>query len=156
SGPNGFQQRILEKSSFAEVAQYGLSILDDGHVRVEIRIIRANGVGDAVCQPLGQNSSTMSCAVNSLHTVARNVETYVVATYDEHSIKIYLNGSLDIEAGLGANSGFPLDKKPQSDLETALGIGNQSQRDRPFNGLIDEVALFDKALSGDRILAHFQ
>ncbi len=124
---------------------------------VEIRIIRAIGVGDAVCQPFGQQpSSTMICAVNSQHTVMRDVETHVVATYDEHSIKIYLNGSLDIEADLGANSGFPLDKKPQSDLETALGIGNQSQRDRPFNGLIDEVALFDKALSPDRVRAHYQ
>jgi hypothetical protein len=159
SGPNRFQQRILEKSSFAEIAQYGLSILDDGHVRVEVRIIRANGVGDSVCQPLPpppQPSSTMICAVNSQNTVGQNVETHVVATYDEHSIKIYLNGSLDIEANLGANSGFPLDKKPQSDLETALGIGNQSQRDRPFNGVIDEVALFDKALSQDQVRAHYQ
>ena len=32
-GPNDLQQRILEKSSFAELAQYGLSILPDGHVQ---------------------------------------------------------------------------------------------------------------------------
>src|SRR5512138_353231 len=32
-GPNRLQQRILEKSSYQELAQYGLSILDDGHVR---------------------------------------------------------------------------------------------------------------------------
>jgi hypothetical protein len=37
SGPNGLQQRILEKSSFAELAQYGLNVLDSGHVLVELR-----------------------------------------------------------------------------------------------------------------------
>ena len=41
-----------------------------------------------------------------------------------------------------------------------LGIGNQSiyspPRDRTFNGLIDEVALFDKALTDQQILAHYQ
>ena len=58
AGPNGFQQRILEKSFFGPVpndpergqaqAQYGLSIMDDGRVRVELR----TGVGpstDPVC-----------------------------------------------------------------------------------------------------------
>src|ERR1043166_5440943 len=38
-GPNGFQQRILEKSSYPEVAQYGLSILSDGTVQVELRVL---------------------------------------------------------------------------------------------------------------------
>ena len=36
-GPNGLQQRIIEKSSFPQLAQYGLSVLPDGHARVEIR-----------------------------------------------------------------------------------------------------------------------
>src|SRR5262249_55411434 len=33
----GVYQRILEKSSFPELAQYGMGILPDGHVRVELR-----------------------------------------------------------------------------------------------------------------------
>jgi hypothetical protein len=36
-GANGFQQRILEKESFAGTTQYGLSVMPDGHVRVELR-----------------------------------------------------------------------------------------------------------------------
>src|SRR5712692_1745046 len=38
-GPKGqpIQQRILEKSSFPELAQYGLSVTAAGHVRVELR-----------------------------------------------------------------------------------------------------------------------
>src|SRR5262245_61608327 len=36
-GPTGVQQRILEKESFAGTTQYGLSVLPDGHVQVELR-----------------------------------------------------------------------------------------------------------------------
>ncbi len=49
SGPNSFQQRILEKSSYPELAQYGLSILDNGHVQVEIRTTATPSVDDPVC-----------------------------------------------------------------------------------------------------------
>src|SRR5262249_30321060 len=81
-GPNAFQQRILEKSSFAELAQYGLSILPDGQVRVELRT----------------SSATTSINVNSIAAVvAQGVETHVVATYDGNFIRIYLNGVLRIE-----------------------------------------------------------
>jgi hypothetical protein len=41
-------------------------------------------------------------------------------------------------------------------IESGVGIGNQTQRDRPFIGLIDEVALYPTALSEGRIRAHYQ
>ena len=138
-GPNEFYQRILEKSSFPELAQYGFGILPDAHVRVELRT----------------SSATTSVNVDSIAVVAQGVETHVVATYDGSVIRIYLNGVLDSETR-APGSISPKPPTPLNLIESGVGIGNQTQRDRPFNGLIDEVALYPRALSAERILAHYQ
>jgi hypothetical protein len=138
-GPNDYYQRILEKSSFPELAQYGLGILPDGHVRVELRT----------------SSATTSVDVDSIALVAQGVETHVAATYNGNVIRIYLNGVLDSETRAPGS----ISPKPPTSLnliESGVGIGNQTQRDRPFKGLIDEVALYPAALSAERILAHYQ
>jgi hypothetical protein len=153
-GPNGFQQRILEKSSYAELAQYGLNILEDGRVRVEIRTTATPGVPDAVCGSGWSPSVAVVCA-NSVALVAKIVETHIVATFDGKRIRIYLNGILDSETPALGNAGNVSPKPPPSQ-GSDLGIGNQAARDRPFNGVIDEVALFGKPLTGDQALAHFQ
>ena len=144
SGPNGLQQRIFEKSSFAELAQYGLNVIDSGHVLVELRTI---------------TSGTLSIAATSTGVVTLGKETHVAATYDGKVIRIFLNGILDSETSAGGNAG-DLSTKPPPSQGSDLGIGNQSvyvpPRDRPFNGLIDEVALFDKALTDKQVLAHYQ
>ena len=78
-GKNDFQQRILEKSFFIdpgqEQAQYGFSILPDGHVRVELRTGAAGA--DAACGA----PNNVVCA-NSNTIVPVGVETHIVATYD--------------------------------------------------------------------------
>ena len=80
-GPNDLYQRIIEKSRFRELAQYGMGILPNGHVRVELRT----------------SSATTSVNVDSIAVVAQGVETHVAATYDGNVIRIYLNGVLDSE-----------------------------------------------------------
>lgn len=163
-GRNGHQQRILEKSSYAELAQYGLMVNDDGHVQVEIRTNAAQvspGTvdGDPVCPGWNTSGSTVSvvCA-RSRGVVALNAETHIAATYDGRIIRIYLNGVYDSEADAGGDAGdiSPKPPTPANLVESGVGIGNQTQRDRPFNGLIDEVALFDKVLSAERIRVHYQ
>ncbi len=163
-GRNGLQQRILEKSSYAELAQYGLSILDDGHVQVEIRTNAAQvspGTvdGDLVCPGWNTPGSTVSvvCA-KSMSVVALNVETHIAATYDGRIIRIYLNGIPDGQANAGGDAGdiSPKPPTPANLIESGLGIGNQTARDRPFKGLIDEVALYATALSAKQIQAHYQ
>jgi hypothetical protein len=138
-GPNGLQQRILEKSSFRELAQYGLSVLDDGHARVEIRT----------------SSATTSVDVDSVAVLSQGVETHLVATYDGAAIRIYINGLLDSEVS-APGSVSPKPPTDQNLIESGVGIGNQTQRDRPFNGLIDEVALYPAALAAERVLAHYR
>ena len=138
-GPNDLQQRILEKSSFAELAQYGMSVSVNGHLRVELRI----------------SAAAASVAVDSVAMVVQGAETHAVATYDGAIIRIYLNGVLDSETR-APGSISPKPPTPLNLVESGIGIGNQTQRDRPFNGLIDEVALFPTALSQERVLAHYR
>ena len=138
-GPNDLYQRILEKSSFAELAQYGFGISPDGRVRVELRT----------------SSATTSVDVDSIAVVSQGIETHVVATYDGNFIRIYLNGVLDSETR-APGSISPKPPTPANLVESGVGIANQTQRDRPFKGLIDEVALYPAALPAERVLAHYR
>jgi|GEM_PF-1610308 len=153
AGSNQFQQRILEKSFFVdpgqEQAQYGLSILDSGQVRVELRTGLGNST-DPVC-----NSRNVVCA-NSNTQVARTVESYIVATYDGSTIKIYINGALDSQTSAGDRAGDIEPVLPDPTKPSDLGIGNQSIRNRPFNGVIDELAIYDRVLTADQVQAHYQ
>jgi hypothetical protein len=140
SGPvRDIQQRILEKSLNArgELAGYGLSVLPDGHLQAEIA--------------LGPNRTILEPFLKSTEALTPHVPTHVAATYDGTTLAIYVQGRLDtVQSATGDLS---------STLSISdLGIGNQAEHEPPrirtFNGIIDEVALYDKALSADRIRAH--
>ncbi|NBC46205.1 LamG domain-containing protein [Corallococcus exiguus] len=149
-GPVQYTQRILEKSSYEQRAEYALTINGgDGHVVVEFRVRTA------------LNGLDINVSARSRSEVPQGVETHVVATFDGQEIRIYFNGMLDGQTGLGANAGDLLLKfpsPPPPSLDGYLGIGNQTypSRPRPFHGLIDEVALYATALSAERVLAHYQ
>ncbi len=134
-------QRILEKSSYAERGQYSILIDPDGHVGYELRII------DGDRDKAEETFTTVSITPD---TVA-----HIAVTFDGSTIRIYLDGLLHKET----TSPGQLDRKPPTPenlIENGLGIGNQAQasRPRPFHGLIDEVAIYDRALSADRIQTH--
>ncbi|HMV56102.1 MAG TPA: SpvB/TcaC N-terminal domain-containing protein [Nitrospira sp.] len=133
-GPTGSQQRILEKSYSAGSPTwptYGLSILENGTVRLELVI---TGHSDPVL-------------VTSKVKVSAHVPTHVAATFDGQTIQIYVNGVLDTSWSVVGSivSTFGSSK---------LGIGNQVERNRQFNGLLDEVVLYDQALAPGRIQSH--
>ena len=150
-GPTGLQQRILEKESFAGTTQYGLSVMPDGHVHVELRM-KVSGAAQVV-------------VANSTRVASLGAETHVAATYDGLAIRIYLNGILDSTTPINTTA-IDIDTKwphtPSNDPEVALALGDRmgiippDTRHRTFYGLIDEVAIFDRALSDQRILAHYQ
>lgn len=135
----GIRGRILEKSAYIQQAEYGFGILPNGHVTVDIRT----------------STATTSVSLDSSRPVDQGVATHIVVTYDGHYIRIYCNGQPNGEqAAPGA-----IVAKPYTALnviQSGVGIGNQTERDRPFNGLIDEVALYPTALSAERILAHYR
>jgi hypothetical protein len=149
-GATDYQQRILEKESFAGTTQYGLSVMPDGHVRVELRM-----KGAPPAQPAPVAIST--------GTVGLHADTHVVATYDGRDIGIYLNGVLDSTTQVNA-SPTDIDTKwphnPPDDPEVALAIGDRmgitaDGHHRTFNGVIDEAAVYPTVLPPDRIRAHF-
>lgn len=87
--------------------------------------------------------------------IAPNTPVHIIATYDGLTIRIYLNGALDSETSAPGRIN-PQQPTDTNLIEAGLGLGNQAQasRPRPFHGLIDEVAIYDHALSADRIQIH--
>ncbi len=77
--------------------------------------------------------------------VPNNEFGHVAATYDGTTLRLYVNGVLDIEQDWAAQS---------TDTETPVLIGARHAGGTPtefFNGIIDEVAMFDVALTADQI-----
>jgi hypothetical protein len=132
-GGNGFQQRVLEKSFFGggEQASYGLSILDDGRIQVEYRA----GGGPSIH--------------TTLLALGEGDAAHIVATFDGANVFVYVDGVLVLAESIA----FP---GALQDGLNALGLGNQTERNRPFNGLIDEIALYNYALSEERVREHYE
>jgi large repetitive protein len=74
--------------------------------------------------------------------------SYVVATYDGATMTIYVDG---LEKG-STSSTLSL---PVVDLSAMIGAANGSPLATPFNGNIDEYAIYDHALAPDRVAAHY-
>ena len=72
---------------------------------------------------------------------------HVVTTWDGDTIKSYVNGALDRFIA----SSEPL---PAGTLD--FRIGRSSNGDASFGGLIDEAALYDRALTAGEVQAHYQ
>ena len=78
-------------------------------------------------------------------TVVLNEWTHVACVYDRVAVRVYVNGG-QVEA-VPATQPMPASSMP-------LGIGrSESLATRNFDGLIDEVEIFDRALRGEEIRA---
>jgi hypothetical protein len=67
-------------------------------------------------------------------------------TFDGATLRMFVNSHLET-----TNDG----KRPLADFDGELDIGAFSNGSNPFSGLIDEVAIYDKALPLSRIQQHF-
>jgi type II secretory pathway pseudopilin PulG len=74
---------------------------------------------------------------------------YVVGTWDNTSnqMRIYVNGVLENSAARTGNL---------ATSTTPVNIGRRTSADRYFNGKIDEVAIYSRALSATEILDHYR
>lgn len=77
------------------------------------------------------------------------VYAHVVGTFDGVMMTIYIDG---MQRAQGAAS------RVLPDTQTSLFIasGNGAPTGGPVNGLIDDVAIYDHALAGERVNAHYQ
>jgi len=80
--------------------------------------------------------------------VQLNTWTYLVATYDGTTARLYVNGTL---AASGAMSYAPNTAQP---LRAAAGATEGSPR-YFLPGTLDEVAVYGSALSATRVQAHY-
>ena len=74
---------------------------------------------------------------------------FVVATYDGKKACIYVDGK---EVASATDPPAELDS-----TDVGINIGqNNEQSDRFFNGVIDEVKIYDRALTAEEVAAHFR
>jgi hypothetical protein len=97
-------------------------------------------------QPVGYfGNGTSTVSVTSPTALDTNWH-HVVATYNNASAKIYVDGALKTSV----SSSVQLTSNTQ-----ALTIGRSTDNVRIFGGLLDEVAVYPTALSASRIQAHY-
>ena len=73
---------------------------------------------------------------------------YVVGTYNGTQMKLYLNGEL--ENALNVTEAYlPYDADLYVGASSSIGSG-------PFNGTIDELAIYNKELSTEEVLTHYK
>ena len=148
-GPTIFYQRILQKGSYYSGSkdQYNILISPEGLVIAGIRDV-----------------SSVKHSAESRSVIVRGAITHVAATYDGVSISIYINGILDNVKSVTTVETDILRSwphTPSDDLSVSLSIGARWEMDqtiekfcRTFNGIIDEVAVYPRALPAERIRAH--
>jgi len=76
---------------------------------------------------------------------------YVVGTYDGVKMRLYVDGQLDGELGAPEVNGGTIDYPDSYGFTIGACYGGCSL----LSGIVDEVALYDKALSAERVAAHY-
>ena len=80
------------------------------------------------------------CYVDSNATVVTNKWYDIVTTHDNATLKIYINGILDNSVSCGAV------------IPAAITVGSySSDRNEMFNGIIDDVRIYNRALSAQEV-----
>jgi hypothetical protein len=81
-------------------------------------------------------------------TMSAGVWNHVVAVWDGSAASLYVDGSL--VAGPTVATGF------KASDAAILSLGSYDNGDNPFNGTLDEVAIYTNALTASQVLAHYQ
>jgi len=94
--------------------------------------------------------TTTTVVIYSTNAVPANQWTHFVDTYDGSSVKIYLNGSLQTQAAYNLGI-FP--GNSDVGIGASVGQGAPSQFISPFKGKIDEISVYNRALSPGEVQA---
>lgn len=91
--------------------------------------------------------SDASSTINSINNVPNNAWTHVVGTFDGTTEKLYINGAFD-----NSISSIPI---TLSSVSVIIGAINPATPAYFFNGSIDEVRIYNRALSQGEISNYF-
>ncbi|NJD55299.1 MAG: DUF11 domain-containing protein, partial [Nitrospirae bacterium] len=119
-------------------------IVEKSHDNTGGWVMEVHGDGRASFAYFNGDMSWTTNSVFSIGTVADNNWHHVAATLEGSAIKIYIDGALDNSA---VYSGTPIPNSRNVNIGKWYGGG------RFFNGLIDEVEIFSRALSAQEIAA---
>lgn len=151
--------------AFPGTAPYSLELwarmVDDGNYKVFISKDDAtSGSPDIGYEVFGGTSSgngqvyfrrygTSPSAWNTItQPLPYSVWTYFVATYDGVTLRFYVNGAVAAGSAMGGS-----EATSTSHLVFAGDVGGSGSH---FEGDLDEVAIYDKALDATRVAAHWQ
>ena len=129
--PKGNGWVVLQRSSFSFVP-YALNMDFAGNIG--LWLTSSSVVGDHLNTP-----------------IVYNTWTQVTATWDSVTgkMRIYLNGVLAAEKSTTVQPSADIDESNQP----GLGIGNEPSGNFPFNGMIEDVVLYSRALSAAEIMS---
>jgi hypothetical protein len=82
---------------------------------------------------------------------------FVAAVYDGSTMKIYINGNLYASANVPKVAPFPNDERKVAEASAGVWIGDNptTAGSRPFDGIIDEVAVFNRGLSQSEVTSFY-
>ena len=124
--------RIISKSTDIYLQNWTL-LVDDGTDDLEFRVTTGNG-------PMQQ--------LDGNRKVPLNQWSHVVATYDGNRMRLYQNQELIAESGVVTGN-------IQTGNERVLIGDNMPLKSRPFSGRLDEVRVYNRALSLNEIQSLF-
>ncbi|MDE0570818.1 MAG: LamG domain-containing protein [Verrucomicrobiales bacterium] len=128
------------------------NLVGDGEGGMDFMLMVYAGSGGFIRPHVQTNSGFAS--IDSVDRITDNDLHHIVATWDEVSgeLHLYIDGELantTISAGTIPTSGQPINS------DNPIYIGQDGREPRAPDALIDEVAIYNYALSAERILAHF-
>ena len=126
---------LLKYGGFvAGQSAYAFYIHTDGHANIQ----------------LSTDGSSPAVDIATTDIVPTNAWTHLAATYDGSTLSIYFNGNVEASTPF---SGIIFPGTFDLGIGAALGGGGTNQGAAVFNGLIDEPAVFNRALSAGEIQA---
>ena len=128
-------------------------IVVDPRFEGEPGLVNVTGAGRYDLQISYYYGGTCSCYVGGAGNYARSVVPtggwhHVVATYDKTAIKLYVNGRME-------NAYMPKEKQKIPPKGIWI-IGSQTPIAGHWRGMIDDVAIYRKALTGEQVRQHYK
>ena len=128
------------------------NLVGDGEGGMDFMLMVYAGGGGFIRPHVQTNSEFAS--IDSVDRITDNGLHHIVSTWDEVSgeLYLYIDGELantTVSAGTIPTSGQPINS------DNPIYIGQDGREPRAPDALIDEVAIYNYALSAERILAHF-